>query len=127
MSVNAKQSVSGTVTPGRNVRGAVGTGTVEVYSYYTPEVTQPDETTMLVEHIPSSKNMPSIEPVTLILPRGKDGADGETGPQGEPGYTPQKGVDYFTSDDISQVANAAADLVRDDIAAGIASAIGGSY
>ena len=145
MGVNAKQSVSGAVISGGNIRGSVGTGRVDVYSYYTPNVTQPDENTMQVEYTPSERNMPDIEPVTLILPKGKDGVDGYTpqkgvdyfdgaqGPQGpkgdkgEDGYTPQKGVDYFTSNDISQVANVAANLVRDDIAAGIASAIGGSY
>jgi hypothetical protein len=145
MSVNAKQSISGSVISGGNVRGSVGSGRVDVYSYYTPEVTQPDENTMRVEYVPSERNMPNIEPVVVTLPKGvdgKDGKDGEDGytPQkgidyfdgkdgidGKDGYTPQKGVDYFTSDDISQVANTAADLIRDDIAAGIASAIGGSY
>lgn len=28
------------------------------------------------------------------------GPPGEQGPQGEPGYTPVKGVDYFTQEDI---------------------------
>ena len=30
---------------------------------------------------------------------------GEQGEQGEPGYTPQKGVDYFTQEDIAEVRN----------------------
>lgn len=114
MSINAKQSVSGTV----------GVGTVNVYSYYTPNVTQPDDNTMQVEYIPSEHNMPSIEPVTLTLPNGKDGytpqkgvdyfdgKDGRDGVDGKDGYIPQKGVDYFTEDDVSQIADVAADTVQ---------------
>ena len=32
-----------------------------------------------------------------------DGEKGDTGPQGEPGYTPRKGIDYFTPDDIASL------------------------
>lgn len=32
--------------------------------------------------------------------KGDKGDTGETGPKGEPGYTPVKGIDYFTEDDM---------------------------
>ena len=34
------------------------------------------------------------------------------GGEGDPGHTPQKGVDYFTEDDISDIAKKAADLIE---------------
>ena len=82
MSINAKQSLKGNLN--------VGAGSeVEIYSYYTPSVTQPDTNTMQVDYTPSSEDMPAIDPVQIVLP---------VGPKGEPGddgYTPQKGIDYF--------------------------------
>lgn len=36
-------------------------------------------------------------------PKGDTGSPGEQGPAGEAGKTPQKGVDYFTDDDISSI------------------------
>ena len=108
MSVNAKQSLTGTV----------GTGTKNIYSYYTPEITQPDENTMRMEYIPSERNMPIIDPVELTLPKGKDGytpqkgidyfdgkdgTNGRDGVDGKDGYTPRKGIDYFTDNDVSQI------------------------
>ena len=39
------------------------------------------------------------------------GDKGDTGPQGERGSTPQKGVDYFTPEDIQEVANEALTLI----------------
>ena len=50
-------------------------------------------------------------------PAGADGAPGEQGPQGpegpqgEPGRTPVKGEDYFTADDVDEIAVAAATKV----------------
>ena len=39
------------------------------------------------------------------------GADGKDGDPGKDGYTPQKGVDYFTPDEIQEVAEQAAQMV----------------
>ena len=36
---------------------------------------------------------------------GKDGAVGPQGPQGKDGYTPKKGIDYFTEEDIQEIVN----------------------
>ncbi len=45
---------------------------------------------------------------------GKDGTNGKDGVDGKDGYTPVKGEDYFTAEDISAVANEAAALVGKD-------------
>ena len=42
-------------------------------------------------------------PEQLASLKGKDGADGKDGTNGTDGYTPQKGVDYFTPDDIASL------------------------
>lgn len=39
-------------------------------------------------------------------PKGETGAKGETGPAGADGYTPVKGVDYFTDEDKTELVNA---------------------
>ena len=37
--------------------------------------------------------------------RGMQGLQGERGVRGEPGYTPVRGVDYFTPDDVQLIVN----------------------
>ena len=69
-----KNGGGGTATPG------------EPGGYYTPTVSQPDANTMEVAYTPSAEGMPEVRPVQVTLP---------AGPQGNPGYTPQKGIDYF--------------------------------
>lgn len=59
--------------------------------YYTPSVTQPNANTMRMEFAASKADMPPVEAVEITLPAGA------------PGYTPQKGVDYFTADDKEQL------------------------
>lgn len=41
----------------------------------------------------NDSDLPNPEPVNIR------GPVGESGPQGDPGYTPQRGVDYWTEDD----------------------------
>lgn len=53
--------------------------------YYTPTVTQTDTNTMKVEYSASSDNMPSVEPVTVTLPKGATGSPGKDGATGSPG------------------------------------------
>ena len=48
---------------------------------------------------------------------GKDGVDGQPGRDGADGKTPVKGTDYFTSDEIQEIAEQAAEMV--DVAAQI--------
>lgn len=43
--------------------------------------------------------------------KGDKGDKGDTGPQGERGSTPQKGVDYFTPEDVQEVVNEALTLI----------------
>lgn len=45
---------------------------------------------------------------------GRDGVDGKDGAPGADGYTPQKGVDYFTREDVQKIAQEAAKLVTID-------------
>lgn len=45
---------------------------------------------------------------------GRDGKDGQNGKNGADGYTPVKGKDYFTAEDISEAAEEAALLVGKD-------------
>ena len=82
--------------------------------YYSPSVTQPDASTMRVSYTASQSDMPSVAPVTVVLPAGpagKDGAAGKDGQKGDKGdtgaagkdgadgKTPVKGVDYYTDAD----------------------------
>ncbi|MBE6680064.1 MAG: hypothetical protein E7598_06040 [Ruminococcaceae bacterium] len=41
--------------------------------------------------------------LNIIVPRGKDGEKGDRGEKGEPGYTPMRGVDYWTEDDVKEI------------------------
>lgn len=45
---------------------------------------------------------------------GKDGINGVDGADGKDGYTPVKGTDYFTDEDVDEIAQKAADLVTID-------------
>lgn len=71
--------------------------------HYTPAVTQPDKNTMKVEFSPSKGDMPAIEPVTVSLP---------AGPEGAPGKTPESGVDYFTPAEVEAIVAAAVEGVK---------------
>lgn len=100
--------------------------------YYTPAVTQPNETTMQVAYGASDASMPAVPPVQVTLPRGPSGIspkvtveqttggvtvkitdatgtttaevkNGKDGNPGSPGKTPEKGVDYWTAADKSEI------------------------
>lgn len=68
--------------------------------YYVPSVTQPTEDTMEVRYTPSDTSMPEVGSVIVALPQGKKGDTGADG------YTPVKGVDYFTADDKNELVQA---------------------
>lgn len=85
----------------RSIEGGSGTG--ENGGYYTPTVTQPSTNTMKVSYTPSKSTMPSVAPVTVTLPAGKDGSNGKDGADGK---TPVKGVDYYTEADKQEMVNA---------------------
>lgn len=59
--------------------------------HYTPSVTQVDESTIKFTFTPSLEDMSEISAVTITIPSGKDG------------YTPQKGVDYWTESDKDEI------------------------
>ena len=100
--------------------------------YYTPAVTQPNETTMQVAYGASDASMPAVPPVQVTLPRGPSGIspkvtveqttggvtvkitdatgtttaevkNGKDGNPGSPGKTPEKGMDYWTAADKSEI------------------------
>lgn len=82
--------------------------------YYTPSVSQTDSNTMIISFNASKTGMASVSSKSITLPAGPTGATGEkgdkgdtgaTGPAGEDGYTPQKGVDYFTDADKQEIAS----------------------
>lgn len=68
-------------------------GNGEPGGYYTPTVTQTDANTMKVSFAASKEGMDTVADQNITLPAGKDGEDGQDG------YTPQKGVDYFDGED----------------------------
>lgn len=49
---------------------------------------------------------------SLIAPLIPEVSDGEDGEDGDDGYTPQKGVDYMTDDDIAEIASKASELTQ---------------
>lgn len=55
--------------------------------YYTPNVEQIDSETIKITFEPTDADMPVVSPITISLPPGADGNNG---------YTPVKGVDYYT-------------------------------
>ncbi len=63
----------------------------EAGGYYTPSVTQPDKDTVRIAFTPSKGSMLPVAPTDLTLLQGEDG------------YTPIKGVDYFTDEDIAEI------------------------
>ncbi|MBQ8507229.1 MAG: hypothetical protein IJ466_07370 [Clostridia bacterium] len=68
--------------------------------YYTPRV----ENGVLI-WTPSKENMPEL-PVADI-----------TGPPGDPGHTPEKGIDYFTDEEKAEIAAEAAALAQENLPA----------
>lgn len=82
---------AGDMPEGYNVQiDPSGSGDEIVGGYYTPEITQPDENTMRVSYAASQDGMEDVQDVDVVLPAGPQG---DTGPAG---YTPIKGVDYYT-------------------------------
>lgn len=76
------------------------TGGGEAGGYYTPAVSQPEAGSMEIRFDASSGEMPEVAPVLVALPQG------EKGDTGADGYTPVKGVDYFTADDKNELVQA---------------------
>lgn len=60
-------------------------GDSESGGFYTPDVSQPDDETMVVSFTASEEDMPVVSPVEVNLPIGPAGPQGEQGPQGETG------------------------------------------
>lgn len=71
-----------TVSAGTIVRSESGGG---AGGFYIPNVSQPDDNTMLVEYTPSDTSMPTIDAKNITLPTGATGATGPQGPRGETG------------------------------------------
>lgn len=46
---------------------------------------------------------------------GRDGADGKDGAPGADGYTPVKGLDYGTPEDVAEIAQSAAEILQPDV------------
>lgn len=67
--------------------------------YYIPSVSA----TGVLSWTPTKSDMESVTPVNI---KGKDGKDGEPGLPGTDGKTPEKGVDYFTSEDKNEIISA---------------------
>lgn len=85
------------VSPDTNGNVQIEVSGGETGGYYTPSVSQTDENTMTVSFTPSVSDMPAIEDQTITLPSGATGATGADG------YTPVKGVDYFTETDKTEI------------------------
>ena len=49
---------------------------------------------------------------SLIGPQGPQGETGQQGTQGEPGYTPVKGIDYWTEQDKQEIIQAVLDAIN---------------
>lgn len=65
--------------------------------YYIPSV---DKTSGILSWDGSQSDMPDVEPVNIKGPKGDTGAQGKPG---VPGYTPVKGVDYYTPKDEASI------------------------
>lgn len=59
-----------------------GGGQVESGGYYTLDIINKNEDTIIISFIPSEPNMDAIPPKEISLPRGKDGKDGSNGSDG---------------------------------------------
>lgn len=70
--------------------GGSGGGS-EAGGYYTPSISQTDETTAVISFTPSAEGMPAVDDTELTLPKG------------DPGYTPVRGTDYWTENDKAEI------------------------
>lgn len=104
LSVQDEQQVDMSVESGA-ASGGVGTG--ENGGYYRPSVSSDG----VLSWAPSKPNMPSVSTANIKGPPGVDGAQGEPGAPGLDGYTPQKGVDYWTEEDKQEIVDEAAAAV----------------
>ena len=80
--VTVSSDPAATVSAGTIVRSESGGG---AGGFYIPNVSQPDDNTMLVEYTPSDTSMPTIDAKNITLPTGATGATGPQGPRGETG------------------------------------------
>ena len=60
----------------------------------------------------NDKELENPEPVNIKGPPGEQGIQGSQGPAGKDGYTPIKGEDYFTKEEVADIARAASDLIE---------------
>lgn len=112
-SASLRGALSGSV---RYIQGPAGEG-----GYYLPKVDDG-----VLSWIPSSASLPAAESANVMGPAGRDGrdgrdgADGAKGDRGEPGaagkdgYTPIKGVDYWTSADKNEMREYVLDTFREE-------------
>ena len=73
--------------------------------YYTPHISESGE----LNWTPSSAYMPAVAAANVRGPQGLQGKTGDTGPAGPAGtdgYTPVKGVDYYTDADKDELVQA---------------------
>lgn len=113
--------------------------------YYAPSVSQPDAGVMRVEYTPSKASMPAIAAMDVALPagpqgeqgpqgakgdkgdtgiqgpagpQGEKGDTGEQGPAGADGYTPARGVDYWTEADQAEIREYVDEQIGEAVAPG---------
>ena len=70
--------------------------------YYTPSVSENGDLSWTA----SKSDMPAVEPVNIKGRQGDTGDTGPAGPAGADGYTPVKGVDYYTDADKDELVQA---------------------
>ena len=104
------------------INEAMTKGELENGRYYTPETSQPEAGVLQISFIPSEADMPPLEPVTVIIPEGKQGPpggpgpEGPQGPRGEPGPRGVSGVYTLAEGETIENAPADADVVIDPYA-----------
>ena len=78
--------------------GGGGSGAAgEDGGYYIPNVSQVDETTVKMSFTASKDDMTPVPDQQITLPKG---------PKGNDGYTPKKGVDYYTETEKQEMVTA---------------------
>lgn len=103
--ITADEAGETAVTVTQRTVGAGSGGAGEDGGYYTPAVVDNGDGTMTVSFEPTKEEMDAVDPQTIALPSGPQGPQGEQGPKGadgapgQDGYTPVRGVDYYTDAD----------------------------
>lgn len=105
--VSSTQNVKGSVSSAKNLTGGVSISGVAGIVGPAPDIQIGTTTTLETgesAYVELDESSTQLTPIfNFGIPRGESGEAGKDGLNGKDGYTPIKGVDYFTEEDVASL------------------------